>query len=151
MANDANTDRTRRKNGAATIYDVAELAGVSPSTVSRALSKPGRISARTEARIRMAAQQLSFRINPMARALHTGRTNTLALVVADITNPVIFDIVRGAEHAASVEGYTLVIAESQESSDAEASSVQRLLPSVDGIILATSRLDVLPRDVVYAG
>ncbi|MFH8250148.1 LacI family DNA-binding transcriptional regulator [Microbacterium sp. B2969] len=141
MASDAGADKARRKGGAATIYDVAELAGVSPSTVSRALGKPGRISAPTEARIRAAAEQLSFRINPMARALHTGRTSTLALVVADITNPVVFDIVRGAESAASAGGYTLVIAESQESSDAEAEAVQRLLPSVDGIILATSRLE----------
>ena len=96
MATNSGTDAVRRGKGAATIYDVAELAGVSPSTVSRALGKPGRISATTEARIRVAAEQLSFRINPMARALHTGRTHTLALVVADITNPVIFGIVRGA-------------------------------------------------------
>lgn len=101
MATNSGTDAVRRGKGAATIYDVAELAGVSPSTVSRALGKPGRISAVTEARIRVAAEQLSFRINPMARALHTGRTHTLALVVADITNPVIFGIVRGAEQAAS--------------------------------------------------
>ena len=97
MANERGAEAGRRKNGAATIYDVAELAGVSPSTVSRALGKPGRISAATEARIRVAAEQLSFRINPMARALHTGRTHTLALVVADITNPVVFGMVRGAE------------------------------------------------------
>lgn len=140
MATNSGTDAVRRGKGAATIYDVAELAGVSPSTVSRALGKPGRISAVTEARIRVAAEQLSFRINPMARALHTGRTHTLALVVADITNPVIFGIVRGAEQAASAGGYTLVIAESQESGEAEAEAVQRLLPSVDGVILATTRL-----------
>lgn len=140
MASDVGQDRGSRKGGAATIYDVAELAGVSPSTVSRALGKPGRISAATETRIRAAAEQLSFRINPMARALHTGRTHTLALVVADITNPVIFDIVRGAEQAASAGGYTLIITESQESGEAEAEAVRRLLPSVDGVILATTRL-----------
>jgi LacI family transcriptional regulator len=141
MADERGAGAGRRKNGAATIYDVAELAGVSPSTVSRALGKPGRISAATEARIRVAAEQLSFRINPMARALPTGRTHTLALVVADITNPVVFGMVRGAERAATAEGYTLVIAESQESGVTEAETVQRLLPSVDGVILATSRLD----------
>ncbi|WES64059.1 LacI family DNA-binding transcriptional regulator [Microbacter sp. GSS18] len=132
--------RIRDRGGAATIYDIAELAGVSPSTVSRALSKPGRISAKTEQRIRDAAAQLNFRVNPIARALHTGRSHTLALVVADITNPVVFGIVRGAEHAASAAGYTLVIAESQESGEAEAEAVERLIPSVDGVILATTRL-----------
>ncbi|MFV0373367.1 LacI family DNA-binding transcriptional regulator [Microbacterium sp.] len=129
-----------RKPGTATIYDIAELAGVSPSTVSRALSKPGRISAGTEQRIRAAAAELKFRVNPVARALHTGRHHTIGLVVADITNPVVFGIVRGAEHAASAAGYTLVIAESQESGQTEAEAIERLLPSVDGLILATTRL-----------
>lgn len=132
--------RLKRRGGAATIYDIAELAGVNPSTVSRALSKPGRISAPTEAKIRAAAQRLHFRFNPMARALPTGRSHTLALVVADITNPVVFGIVRGAEQAASAAGYTLVIAESQESGETEAETIERLIPSVDGLVLATTRL-----------
>lgn len=130
----------RRSGGQATIYDVAELAGVSPSTVSRALGKPGRISAKTVARIQAAADELHFRVNPMARALPTGRTNTLALVVADITNPMVFGIVRGAEKAAAAAGYTLVIAESQESGGAEAKAIERIMPGVDGVILATTRL-----------
>lgn len=130
----------RRRGGAATIYDIAELAGVSPSTVSRALSTPGRISATTEAKVRAAAERLDFRVNPMARALHTGRTRTLAVVVADITNPMVFGIIRGAEHAASTQDYTMVVAESQESGVAEAAAIERILPSVDGIVLATTRL-----------
>ncbi|MBC6495703.1 MULTISPECIES: LacI family DNA-binding transcriptional regulator [Microbacterium] len=133
-------ERIRRRGGAATIYDIAELAGVNPSTVSRALSKPGRISKKTEERIRLAADRLDFQFNPMARALPTGRSHTIGLMVADITNPVIFGIVRGAEHTAAAAGYTLVIAESQESGEAEAEAVSRLLPSVDGLILATTRL-----------
>ncbi|WP_426738197.1 LacI family DNA-binding transcriptional regulator [Plantibacter sp. 2H11-2] len=133
----------------ATIYDVAEAAGVAPSTVSRALSKPGRISAPTEARIRAIAERLNFRVNPTARALHSGRTRTLALVVADITNPIVFGIVRGAEHAAAAAaGYTLVIAESQESGRHEAKTMEELLPSVDGLVLATTRLpDVRIREI----
>jgi LacI family transcriptional regulator len=124
----------------ATIYDIAELAGVNPSTVSRALGKPGRVSAKTEAKIRAAAAELNFRMNPMARALPTGRTNTLGLVVADITNPMVFGMVRGAEHAATEAGFTLVIAESQESGEAESTVIERILPSVDGVVLATTRL-----------
>jgi len=133
-------ERIKRRGGSATIYDIAELAGVNPSTVSRALSKPGRVSEKTEAKIRAAAERLDFRFNPMARALPTGRSNMIGLVVADITNPVVFGIVRGAEHAAAGAGYTLVVAESQESGEAEAQAISRLLPSVDGIILATTRL-----------
>ncbi|HYJ49378.1 MAG TPA: LacI family DNA-binding transcriptional regulator [Microbacterium sp.] len=130
-----------RGGSAPTIYDIARLADVNPSTVSRALSQPGRINAKTEARIRAAAAELNYRVNPIARALPTGRTNTLGLLVADITNPVIFGIVRGAERAAADAGYTLIIAESQESGELEATTVERVLPSVDGLVLGTTRLD----------
>ncbi|MBG6239258.1 LacI family transcriptional regulator [Mycetocola sp. CAN_C7] len=133
--------RGSRGKSAPTIYDVARLAGVNPSTVSRALSQPGRINIKTEERIHQAAKDLNYRLNPMARALPTGRTNTLGLLLADITNPMIFGIVRGAEQAASQEGYTLVIAESQESGEREATTAERVQPSVDGLILGTTRLD----------
>jgi LacI family transcriptional regulator len=134
-------DPKRGRGGSApTIYDIARLADVNPSTVSRALSQPGRINAKTEARIRAAAEELNYRVNPIARALPTGRTSTIGLVVADITNPVVFGIVRGAERAAAEAGYTLIIAESQESGEREATTVERILPSVDGLVLATTRL-----------
>ena len=144
MADEAKTARRPvrlpRVGKAPTIYDVAHRAGVNPSTVSRALSVPGRVSAPTEARIRTAADELGFRVNPIARALPTGRTSTVAIVVADITNPMVFGIVRGAEQAAAAANYTLVIAESQESGAEEASTIERLIPTVDGVILATTRL-----------
>jgi LacI family transcriptional regulator len=136
----ANARAGRPAKTAPTIYDVAQLAGVNPSTVSRALSQPGRINIKTEERIHAAAKELNYRLNPMARALPTGRTSTLGLLLADITNPMIFGIVRGAEHAAAEQGYTLVIAESQESGEREASTAERIQPSVDGLILGTTRL-----------
>jgi len=138
---DQESSRKRWPHTAPTIYDVARLAGVSPSTVSRALNVPGRINAKTESRVRTAAAELGFRTNPMARALPTGRTRTIALIVADITNPMIFGIVRGAEKAAAAADYTLIIAESQESSTVEAGAIERLIPSVDGLVLATTRMD----------
>jgi LacI family transcriptional regulator len=130
----------RRGRPAATIYDIAKLAGVNPSTVSRALSTPGRINIKTEERIHAAAKQLNYRLNPMARALPTGRTSSLGLLLADITNPMFFNVVRGAESAASTRGYTLLLAESQESAEREADAAARLAPSVDGLVLVTSRL-----------
>ena len=136
----ARDPKKSRGGSAPTIYDIARLAGVNPSTVSRALSQPGRINVKTEERIQAAAKELNYRVNPIARALPTGRTNTLGLMVADITNPMIFGIVRGAERAAAEAGYTLVVAESQESGEREATAVERVLPSVDGLVLATTRL-----------
>jgi LacI family transcriptional regulator len=124
----------------ATIYDIAKLAGVNPSTVSRALSTPGRINAVTEAKIKAAAAELNYKANPFARALPTGKTKMIALMIADITNPVFFKVVRGAEQEAAERGYTLVVAESQESNIIEAKSLERILPAVDGVILGTTRL-----------
>jgi LacI family transcriptional regulator len=128
------------QKSAPTIYDIAKLAGVNPSTVSRALSTPGRINTKTEEKVKKAAQELNYRVNPFARALPTGRTKMIALVVADITNPVFFNAIRGAESVASAAGYTLVVAESQESSANEARVTQQILPSVDGLVMVTSRL-----------
>ncbi|MBX3078705.1 MAG: LacI family DNA-binding transcriptional regulator [Cryobacterium sp.] len=128
------------RKAAPTIYDIARLAGVNPSTVSRALSKPGRINVETEKRVKAAAEELGYRVNPMARALPTGRTQTIGMIVADITNPVIFDTVRGAERTAAAHDYTLVLAESVESAENELRAAERLLPVVDGVILGTSRL-----------
>ncbi|HET8795722.1 MAG TPA: LacI family DNA-binding transcriptional regulator [Arthrobacter sp.] len=130
----------RTEKSAVTIYDIAREAGVNPSTVSRALSKPGRISASTEKRIQDAARKLNYRVNPIARALPTGRTQTIGLIVADITNPMIFDVVRGAERSAGERDYTLVLAESEESSETELRAAMRLTRTVDGLVLASTRL-----------
>lgn len=140
-SNNAEAQNTApRRGSAATIYDIAKLSGFNPSTVSRALTTPGRINAKTEAKIKAAAKELNYQVNPFARALPTGRTKMLALIIADITNPVFFNVVRGAEIAAAEEGYTLVLAESQESSSNEAAALQRIMPTVDGVLLVTTRL-----------
>lgn len=133
--------RSRVAEGAPpTIYDIARATGMSPSTVSRALNKPGRMSQATEQRVKDAAASLGYRSNPIARALLTRRTLTLALVLSDITNPVYFELIRGAERAAAAAGYVLVLADTQESAERETDAVERLLPSVDGLVLVASRL-----------
>ena len=133
--------RGRGEKTSPTIYDIAKLAGVNPSTVSRALSKPGRVSAKTQKIIEDAAEQLNYQVNPFARALPTGRTQTIGLIVADITNPTFFDIIRGAETTGSARDYTLVLAESAESPETEVTAGRRLLNTVDGLILASPRMD----------
>ena len=124
----------------ATIYDIAKLAGVNPSTVSRALTSPGRLNAKTEAKVRAAAKELNYRANPFARALPTGRTKMIGLMIADITNPVFANAVRGAESMAMKHGYTLIIAESQESTMVEASALEKIQAAVDGLVMVTTRL-----------
>lgn len=133
--------RNGNRKPSATIYDVAQVAGVSPSTVSRALNKPGRINATTERRIREAARDLGYRINPMARALPTGKTGTLALLVSDLATPMSFDLVGGAERVASAADHKLVLTESRESAEAERAAAERLQPAVDGLLLVASWMD----------
>lgn len=122
-----------------TIYDVARLAGVSASTVSRALSGAPRVHEDTVRRVRRAAERLHYRTNLYARALHTGRSHTLGLVLPDIANPAFAELIQGAERRAASAGYTLVVADSQESQQAEVIVAHRLAATVDGLILATPR------------
>lgn len=123
-----------------TIYDVARVAGVAPSTVSRALSSPGRVSFRTAERVRKVAAEIGYQSERMERSLPQQRTSLLAMVVADITNPVFHGMIRGAERTAAHAGYTLLVVETQESEQVERTALGRVLPSVDGIVLTSSRM-----------
>ncbi|MEU5842377.1 LacI family DNA-binding transcriptional regulator [Rhodococcus sp. NPDC047139] len=124
----------------ATITDVAREAGVAPSTVSRAFTVPGRVNAVTRQHVLEVAERLGYAPNAAARALESGRTNTLALLVPDITNPFFAGVIKGAERSAAASGRTLVLADSQESAAGEARIVRRLGPAVDGFVLAASRI-----------
>ena len=123
-----------------TIYDVASAAGVATSTVSRAFSSPTRVSAPTRERVLAVAAELGYRPNPHARALLSGRHHTIAMVVSDITNPHYFEFIRGAEMRARASEYTLVLVNAEESPRVEYDQIQRLVSSVDGFVLAASRL-----------
>ena len=123
-----------------TIYDVAAAAGVATSTVSRAFSHPGRVAAATRERVLAVATELGYRPNPHARALLSGRHHTVAMVVSDITNPHYFELIRGAEMRAKASEYTLVLVNAEESPRIEYDQIQRLVPAVDGFVLAASRL-----------
>lgn len=123
-----------------TIYDVARVAGVAPSTVSRALSKPGRVSFRMAEHVRGVASELGYRSVRMELPISSRGTGVLALVVADIANPVFVGMIRGAEREATQHGLTLAIVETQESQQGEERSIARLEATVDGFILASSRM-----------
>jgi DNA-binding LacI/PurR family transcriptional regulator len=123
-----------------TIYDVATAAGVATSTVSRAFSSTTRVSRRTREHVLAVAAELGYRPNPHARALLSGRQQTIGMVVSDITNPHYFELIRGAELRAKASEYTLLLVNAEESPRIELEQIQRLLKSVDGFVLAASRL-----------
>lgn len=128
----------RRKS--VTIYDVAKEAGVSPSTVSRAFSRPGRVNSETSELIHAAAAKLGYRAKPVHSPEIGVEKKCLGLVVADITNPVYAHIMRGFQQEAASAGYTVLLIDSQEDGHAEYGHTQTILPLVDGLVLSASRL-----------
>lgn len=124
----------------ATIYDVARACGVAASTVSRAFSRPGRVSAATAQRVHEAAARLGYRGVPLARVVATARTSLIALAVSDVTNPVYFAMIRGAEAAAAASGRHVLVHDTQESARLERELLDRSMAMFDGVVLAGSRL-----------
>jgi LacI family transcriptional regulator, repressor for deo operon, udp, cdd, tsx, nupC, and nupG len=130
-----------------TITDVARAAGVAPSTVSRSFTRPGRINAATRDHVLAVAERLGYAPNPAAQALESGRSNTVALLVPDITNPYFAGAIKGAERAAAQASLTLVLGDTQENPAVEEQIVRRLGPAVDGFVLTASRM---PDDALRA-
>ncbi|WP_238334674.1 LacI family DNA-binding transcriptional regulator [Kribbella amoyensis] len=130
----------RGSGGRPTINQVAEAAGVSKSTVSRAFSRPEMITAETVAHVMEVATRLGYVPNHTARALSTGRAGTVAIVVPDIANPFFPPLIRGAQAAADQAGFSLLLGDSDEDPTREDVLVGKLGPQTDGIVLASSRM-----------
>jgi LacI family transcriptional regulator len=124
-----------------TLRDVARRAGVNPATASRALNPalPGRIAAPTERRVRVAAEALGYRPDPVARSLRTRRSGFVGVVVPDLTNPVIPPIVRGIEGVLWTAGIACLLADTDNDVDREAALVDELLARrCEGLIVSTA-------------
>lgn len=119
-----------------TIQDVAKRAGVAPITVSRVINNSGYFSEETRARVEEAIDELGYVPNRLARGLRIKQTNTLALVLTDITNPFFTTIARGVEDAAGEAGFTVTFCNTDESATKEQKYLEALLQlQVDGILL----------------
>jgi DNA-binding LacI/PurR family transcriptional regulator len=123
----------------ATIRDVARLAGVSASTVSRALSLPDVVNAATRSRVQQAAAQLGYQPNKAARGLITGRTGNIGLVVPDLANPFFPSVVKGVQARARANDLAVFLADTDEDATAEVGLVHALAKQVDGLILCSPR------------
>lgn len=124
---------------ASTIRDVAREAGVSQSTVSRALSMPELVNPATRARVQSAASQLAYHPNRAARGLITGRTGNLGLIVPDLSNPFFSSVVKGVQSTAHTSDHSVFIADTDEEASAEAQLLRALAKQVDGIVLCSPR------------
>lgn len=122
-----------------TLKQIAGQLGLSVSTVSRVLSGQSsayRISRKTEQAVLRAARRADYTPNQLARGLRTNRTNTLGLVIPDISNPFFAGIAHRIENEARRLGYSIILSDSNETTELEIESL-RLLQSrkVDGMIV----------------
>lgn len=125
----------------ANIRKVAELAGVSVATVSRVLNHPERVSEKTKQKVVSVMEEMDFSPNPLARGLNLKRTNTIALVIPDIQNPLYTEIARGVESIAHRNGNNLLLCNTEKDVEKEKSYVQMLIEKkIDGVILAYTGL-----------
>ncbi|QKV68196.1 LacI family DNA-binding transcriptional regulator [Streptomyces harbinensis] len=125
---------------AVTIRDVARAAGVHVSTVSRTFSAPNLVKVDTRERVLAAAAELGYRPNQAARALTTGVTHNLGLIVADIANPFFPPLIKSAQSYARVRGYQVFVADTDEDPRAEEELIAILAKQVDGVVLVSPRL-----------
>jgi DNA-binding LacI/PurR family transcriptional regulator len=123
-----------------TITEVAEAAGVSRATVSRAFTQPNLLSRETIERVRAVAERFGYVPNSTARALSTGRAGNIALIVPDITNPFFAALMRGAQARARDRGYATFLGDSDETPQLEDVLLGKLGAQVDGFILVSTRL-----------
>ncbi|MGE5222593.1 MAG: LacI family DNA-binding transcriptional regulator [Omnitrophica WOR_2 bacterium] len=124
---------------AVTIKDVARQAGVSHSTVSRALHGSSLISLATTERIRRTALELGYQPSAAARSLKTNTTLVLGVVVSAIDDPFFGEILQGIEDVAHSNGYSLFIAASQHNQERQQAIVQTMREHrVDGVVICST-------------
>jgi LacI family transcriptional regulator len=118
-----------------TIVDVANAAGVMPSTVSKALNG-GRGSPEVRRRVEEAAARLGYRPNQRARGLRRSESRSIGVLIPDLANAMFLQWLRGVEQAAQERAYVVLIADGQRSDDAETAALERFFDQgVDGLLL----------------
>lgn len=117
--------------------DVARIAGVSASTVSHVLNGTRKVDAATRLRVEAAITETGYRRNALARSLAAGRTHTVGLSIAVLTNPYFGSLVHAVERALSDAGYVLIVGDSHDDVESEKRVTDSLLDrKVDGMIVA---------------
>lgn len=125
------------------MVEIAKLSGVSIATVSRVLNKNGRYSPETERRVMKVVNENNYQINPNAKGLRTHKTNSIGMIVPDITNEFFGRIIRSVENSTLPFNYTVVVCDSNENSQLEKKYITDLVAkNVDGIILISTELNV---------
>jgi DNA-binding LacI/PurR family transcriptional regulator len=126
------------KRKPATLSDVAATVGVAPMTVSRVINGNGYVSDETREKVMKAVKTLNYRRNGLARNLKRQRTETVGLVLGDISNPYSTELANAVRESLSFRGYNLFICISEHSAKEDITAFESLVDhNVDGIIVAT--------------
>jgi LacI family transcriptional regulator len=129
---------SRRK---ATLADVAERAGVSTSTASRALNGHGGLAPATRAAVQDAAAELNFQPSALARSLRTQQTLTVGFVVPDVSSPFYAAALKGAQGRLEQAGYRVMLMDASLDVERELAALETLLShQVDGLLVASTGL-----------
>ncbi len=121
-----------------TIKDIAKHLTISVSTVSRALSNDKNIRVETREKVVAAAKELGYKPNPVATNLKFGRTNTVGVIVPEMTTPFASQVIEGVQEVLHGEGIKVIIANSNESWETERenlATMERFM--VDGILISS--------------
>jgi LacI family transcriptional regulator len=135
----------------ATMKDIARLAKVSTSTVSHVINKSRYVSDEIAERVNKAAQSLNYAPSALARSLKINRTHTIGMLVTTSTNPFFGEVVKGVERSCYLQGYSLILCNTEGDNERMKASINTLLQKrVDGLLLMCStiegeRLDVFER------
>jgi LacI family transcriptional regulator len=123
-----------------TLRDVALHAGVSQKTVSNVINDWPYITDETREKVQIAIKELGYRPSMLASSLRTGRTNTIGVVISDITNPFFGQLIHGIEEVLSSSGYGIFLANTNEDLEKETNYLERMVRwGVDGLMLFGSR------------
>lgn len=121
-----------------TLSDIAEMAGVTPMTVSRVVNQNGYVSEETREKVLHVVKKMNYRRNGLARGLKRQRTDTIGLILGDIANPFAAELARAVRETASAKNYNVFICVSEHSAREDVAALAALADHrVDGIIVAT--------------
>ncbi len=131
-----------------TIKEVAELAGVSIGTASNVITRSVRVSEPLRLKVQAAIRKLDYHPNHVARSLKTSKTRTLGIIVPDMTISFYPQLIRGAEAAARVRGYSMISVTSDDSADRQKELLSLLRSQrVEGILLVIAAAPVPPNEI----
>src|SRR6188474_3851887 len=123
-----------------TIKDIARELGISPSTVSRALKDHPDISKETKKAVNELAEKLNYQPNIVALNLRQKKTNTIGVIIPELVHFFFSTVISGIEDVAYQAGYSVILAQSNESFEREKTDIKALFNSrVDGMLISLSR------------